>query len=86
MCSEIAKELRFVIKCGGKKVPAKVPDSVSGETILKTSLRDDGFDTFPNGGLPLRNMRRSPGNSRSDLTNHYSLGYLPVHSSDGESV
>lgn len=88
MCSEMAKELRFALKCHGSSKKIRKAGS-NDNRFPQTCVIDESepTDTLPNGGVQLQAIHYQPNNHiRRDVSSRAagSSGYLPVYNGEKE--
>ncbi|VDI72337.1 glutamate receptor, ionotropic, invertebrate [Mytilus galloprovincialis] len=90
VCSEMAKELRFAVRCHGssKKINKSLCNKCNDRHARSIPCAlDESIDTLPNGVIRLHDMRKSPYHSRKELNNRYKdSGYLHVDYSDTDTM
>ncbi len=90
ICSEMAKELRFAVRCHGssKKINKSMCSKCKDRHARSMPCAlNESVDTLPNGGIRLQDMGKSPYHSRKELNNRYKdSGYLHVDYSDSDTL
>lgn len=84
LCSEMAEELRFAVRCHGSSKKPKTKPSIRTKTNSVNAPLTGRQRESPNGMLQLREMRKSPVAINKEF--HFGQGgYLHVDYSDTET-